>query len=138
MAAPGNRSCAKTATCRDGKFLPIAFYTQRLSNYVQRMGNTSEKGSEQQLARGDTMLSQTHTFQSQDEVLRFQKHVLHFITRLDESNPDNAECLFLSNNRTVRRQMVTVQATSASTLEAFNSYLQSHSIEIAPEIADAV
>lgn len=84
------------------------------------------------------MPAQTHSFQSEEEVLRFQKHVLRFIARLDQASPDNNECLFLSNNRTVRRQLVTVEATSSGTLEAFNRYLRNESAAHDSNVADAV
>lgn len=84
------------------------------------------------------MPAQTHSFQSEEEVLRFQKHVLRFIARLDQASPDNNECLFLSNNRTVRRQLVTVEATSPRTLDEFNRYLRAQSSMGHANIADAV
>ena len=84
------------------------------------------------------MPSQTHSFQSEEELLRFQKHVLRFITRLDQLDPDNDECLFLSNNRTVRRNLITVEATSVRTLDAFNRYLQTETAQLELNIADAV
>lgn len=84
------------------------------------------------------MPAQTHTFHTEEEVLRFQKHVLRFIARLDQSDQDNGECLFLSNNRTVRRKLVTVEATSSRTLEAFNRYLRSETSQFELNVADAV
>ncbi|MEC9249667.1 MAG: hypothetical protein VX501_03395 [Pseudomonadota bacterium] len=84
------------------------------------------------------MPSQTHCFQTEEEVLRFQKYVLRFITKLDQANADNSECLFLSNNRTARRQLVTVEATSPNTLEAFNRYLSAESSLLETSIADAI
>ncbi len=84
------------------------------------------------------MLSQTHSFTSEDEVLRFQKHVLRFIARLDKANAENSECLFLTNNRTVRRQLVTVQATSRGTLEAFNHYLKNDTARSDWSVVDAI
>ena len=84
------------------------------------------------------MLSQTHSFKTEEEVLRFQQHVLRFITRLDKNKADNGECLFLTNNRTVRRQLVTVQATSSGTLKAFNQYLETDTARRDWSIVDAV
>ena len=84
------------------------------------------------------MPSQTHCFRSEEEVLRFQKHVMRFIAKLDQTNTANNECLFLSNNRTVRRQLVTVEATSRGTLDAFNRYLNSETSMLEASVADAV
>ncbi|WP_300528792.1 hypothetical protein [Maricaulis sp.] len=83
------------------------------------------------------MLSQTHTFESDAEVLAFQKRVLRFLTRLENEDPGGAECLFLTNRKTVRRRLVQIEATSHDTLAAFNRFLESDQ-ERMPAMAQAV
>lgn len=69
------------------------------------------------------MLTQTHSFNSDAELLAFQKRVLNFLNKIDAIDPAGNECLFLTNNKTVRRRLVTIQATSRIVLEEFNAYL---------------
>ncbi len=75
------------------------------------------------------MLTQTHSFSSDAELLDFQKRVLSFLSRIDTIDPAGTECLFLTNNKTVRRRLVTIQATSRLILEEFNAYLATTSNE---------
>lgn len=81
------------------------------------------------------MLTQTHSFNSDAELLAFQKRVLNFLTRIDTIDPAGNECLFLSNNKTVRRRLVTIQATSKMVLEEFNAYLASAHTDAQEEFA---
>ena len=117
----------------------LRFNTELPKLDTNELGKKLNKGSERTRARGgNRMPSQTHCFRSEEEVLRFQKHVMRFIAKLDQTNTANNECLFLSNNRTVRRQLVTVEATSTGTLDAFNRYLNSETSMLEASVADAV
>jgi len=83
------------------------------------------------------MLSQTHSFQSDAELLAFQRRVLNFLARIETTDPAGNECLFLTNNKTVRRRLVTIQATSRSVLEEFNAYLGSAQADATEDFAEA-
>ncbi|MBR9826146.1 MAG: hypothetical protein GYB36_10130 [Alphaproteobacteria bacterium] len=75
------------------------------------------------------MLTQTHSFSTDAELLAFQKRVLIFLSNIDSADPAGNECLFLSNNKTVRRRLVTIQATSHLILEEFNAFLERTTVD---------
>ena len=84
------------------------------------------------------MLTQTHSFGSDAELLAFQKIVISFLSRIDTIDPAGTECLFLSNNKTVRRRLVTIQATSRGILDEFNAFLDSTHSETYTELVGAI
>jgi hypothetical protein len=69
------------------------------------------------------MLTQQHHFITDDEVHLFERVYFQFLARMEDDLHRRDDSLFLSHQKEVQRQTVTVQATSPSLMDAFNSYL---------------
>lgn len=69
------------------------------------------------------MVTQKHHFISDEEVHVFERIFFQFLMRVEDDLRRRDDCLFLSHQRGRRRQTVTVQSTSTTLLDAFNSHL---------------
>jgi hypothetical protein len=74
------------------------------------------------------MFSQHHQFRTDEEAHLFERVFFQFMGVLENDQAHKEDCLFLTHRKEADLQTITVQATSETILEAFNTHLASNTL----------